>query len=736
MSEYFKNNFINLSCFIGKQETKSLKNNINEYKKVKGFQMKNNWRIQISIILFTLIMILTGCAYFNTFYNAKQLFKESQTAYGEEEKKNALSSKTIKSLNEAAAKAQKVIMKFPNSKYVDDAMYYYGVCNFQLGKYLIARKKLLELTLEYPESEYFPQAQLWIAKCYFRQNKKDMAFSLLERFIKDKKNRKYFSDAMSLAGYLALEEEDDEKTFSYFNQAIINTEDRVEKSQLLYNLAVIYTDKNMFNDALTNLEKVVKISKDPSLLMDVKLQYIKVYRLQKRYAKSKKLIEEMLGNLDYEKIWPQLEVELGLILYYEKQSEKAILKYESVLKDHKNTSSASLAAYYLGEIYLFDKMDFNKAKNYYKKVKSDELKKGIINNADKKNKLISNYLNIENERKQLVKEEPKLVDQPKEYYNILIDTSNSNYSFIDSSKIDLYKIDLSKVDSSKTDLLGIDSSKIDSSEMDFSKIDSLRLRKLDKFKKDANNYGQIRFNEAEYYVFYFEAVDSALSIYHNTISFFPYIDIMPQILNTWAFVLETEKGDKIKADSLHRLMVEKFPGSPLTYHYLGKQNPDSVRYKKDQKQIYEIERGFLNKEKYSQAIDRFQNLILDGSLDSTSIAHTYYQIAWLYDYELIKIDSTIDEAMKYYKIIAEDFPKTQFASISQKRINAITKMIEDKTKAIQDTSKSVEQEIQTDDEEKLIKDEFFPKERNRIKKIGKEQDIKRPKFIRKRKLEE
>jgi hypothetical protein len=63
-------------------------------------------------------------------------------------------------------------------------------------------------------------------------------------------------------------------------------------------------------------------------------------------------------------------------------------------------------------------------------------------------------------------------------------------------------------------------------------------------------------------------------------------------------------------------------------------------------------------------------------------------------------------------------------------------MIEDKTKAIQDTSKSVEQEIQTDDDEKLIKDEFFPKERNRIKKFGKEQDIKQPKFIRERKLEE
>jgi hypothetical protein len=161
-----------------------------------------------------------------------------------------------------------------------------------------------------------------------------------------------------------------------------------------------------------------------------------------------------------------------------------------------------------------------------------------------------------------------------------------------------------------------------------------------------------------------------------------------------------------------------------------------VRYKKDQNQIFEIEKSFLNEEKYLQAIDRFQNLILNDSLDSTSMAHTYYQIAWLYDYELIEIDSTIDEAMKYYQIIANDFPKTQFASISQKRINAITKMIEDKAKAVQDTSKSVERETQTNEKEKLIKDAFPQKEKNRIKEIEKEKDRKRPKVIRKRKLEE
>lgn len=713
-----------------------MRNNINEYIRGNELKMKNNRRIQVNIILLILIMILSGCAYFNTFYNAKQLFNESQTAYGKEKEKGSLSSKTVKSLNEAAAKSQKVIMKFPNSKYVDDAMYYYGVCNFQLGKYLIARKKLSELILEYPNSEYFPKAQLWIAKCYFRQNKKDMAFSILERFIKNKNNRKYFSDAMSLAGYLALEEGDDEKTFSYFNQAIINTKDRIEKSQLLYNLAVIYTDKNMLKDALQKLEKAKKISKDPSLLMDVKLQYIKVYRLQKRYAKGKKLIEEMLGDLDYEKIWPQLEVELGLILYYENQNEKAISKYESVLKSHKNTSSASLAAYYLGEIYLFDKMDFKKAKENYNKVKDNDLKKGIVVDANKKDRLISNYINIENERTQLVKKEPKLVDHPGEYYNILTDSTNTNYSFIDSSKIDLYKINFSQNDSLKIDSSETGLSKNDSSELDFSKINSLRLLKLDQFKKDANNYGRIRFNEAEYYVFYFDAVDSALSVYHNISSTFPYIDIIPQLLNTWAFVLETEKSDTIKADSLRNLMVEKFPESSLTYHYLGKPNPDSVRYKKEQKQIYEIEKTFINEDKYLQAIDKFHNLILKGSIDSTSIAHIYYQIAWLYDYKLIEVDSTIDEAMKYYQIVADDFPDKKYASKSKKRIETIKKIIEEKEKALQDTSQQVKQEPKISEKEKLLKDEFPTKEKNKIKEIEKDPEHKRPKFIRKRKLEE
>ena len=650
--------------------------------------------------------MLPGCAYFNTFYNAKQLFNESQKVYGKEEKKDHLPSKTVESLNKAATKAQKVITQFPDSKYVDDAMYYFGVCNFQLGKYLIAQKQLSELVLNYPRSEYSQQAKLWIAKCYFRQNKEDMAFSILERFINDKKNKKYFGDAMRLAGYLALEENNDEKTFFYFNKAIVNTKDNAERNQLLYDLTVIYTDKNMLDEALHTLKKTVKISNNLAMLMDIKLQYIKIYRLQKQYTKSENLIEEMLKNLDYEKAYPKLEVELGLIFYNKNQIDKAILHYESVIKNYKNTTSASLASYYLGEIYLFEKMNFFNAKNHYQKVKGKELKSKIIDNAAKKAKLINNYIKIENERKKLIKKTPMLLDQPKNYYDILKYPSDTTYSLIDSSKIDT----LGEITS---------------------QVDSLILLKLDQFKKDANNYGQIRFNEAEYFVFYFEQVDSALSIYQNISSKFPYIDIIPQILNTWAFVLETEKSDTIKADSLRDLMAKEFPKSPLTYHYLGQQNPDSVRYRKDQKQIYEIEKSFVDEKKYLQAIDKFQDLVMNSNLDSTSIAHAYYQIAWLYDYKLIELDSTIDEAMKYYKIITDNFPKTPFAKISQKRIKAINKMIEDKAKAIQNPSK---QEPQINEKEKLIKDKFPTKEKKLEKKDS--PDRKRPTFIRKRNLEE
>ncbi|MEA1987227.1 MAG: tetratricopeptide repeat protein [Candidatus Marinimicrobia bacterium] len=668
--------------------------------------MKNRIKIK-SIVVISLVLTLSSCAYFNTFYNAKQLFNESQKKYGNEEKKLNLSQDTKKSLNEASAKAKKVMQKYPKTKYADDAMYYYGVCNFQLGKYLIAQKQLSELILNYPQSEYRQEAQLWIAKCYFRQNKKELAFSLLENFIKDKRNRQYYGQAMSLAGYLALEEGDDKKTFSYFNQAIKTTRDRVEKSILLYDLAVIYTNKNKFKNAIIKLKEAEKYSKDPAFLLDIKLQYIRVYRLKKQYNKSYAIIKKMLKTIEYEKIWPELEVELGLIFYNKNYEQKAIKKYKEIIEKYKNTPSSSLSSYYLGEIYLYDKLDFKNAKKYYGKVKGkDQQDNDDIINVDEKKNQINKYMKIESNRKKTEKKEKHLIQSPIDYYNALSGNLDTNYTLIDSSKLD--------------------------TTYDFSvQIDSILALKLNDFKKTANEYGEVRFNEAEYFVFYFKSPDSALTIYNNITQNFPYIDIMPQILNTWAYVLETDKNDTLKADSLRNVMVTNFPNSYLTYHFLGQENPDSLKYKSNQKKIYEIEKNYINEEEYIKAIDNLKYIIESDSLDSVSMAHSYYKIAWLYDYELIEIDSTIDDAMKYYKIVSDDFPKSTFADVSKKRIKSIEKMIADSKIVVVDSTQQTEGKIEEVESKKegIQKEDRMGKERFLNKNIKKTERNKKSKKL-------
>ncbi len=73
-----------------------------------------------TIILLTLLLQMS-CAYYNTFYNAKKYYK-----MGRDESENnfytLISNAEIKNYNLTVEKCESVLVKFPNSRYVDDAL--------------------------------------------------------------------------------------------------------------------------------------------------------------------------------------------------------------------------------------------------------------------------------------------------------------------------------------------------------------------------------------------------------------------------------------------------------------------------------------------------------------------------------------------------------------------------------------------------------------------------------------
>ena len=565
----------------------------------------------LRLYLILLLVILGGCAYFNTFYNAKTYFSEATRQMEEDLKKNGkISRSTYTTFENASLKAQKVIERFPDSDYVDDAMYIAGVSNYHLQKYTIARTMFSRLTIEFPSSPYYAESHLWIARCYYELGEKDIAFRMLEEFIADPKNKAFFGEAMSLAGYLALEGGEDEKAFDYFNQAVEMSHDVESKSNLLYELSQIYIDRSLLEEASAVLHEIEEISVDPLLLTRVQLQYAKIYRIQEMYEESEELIKEMLANEENKAVFPDLELELARVYTQQDKIDRAVQRYKTLIENYPHTPQAAKASYQLGEIYLNRLGDYESARNAFIAVRQHNRNSLEATLAQGKINQIGQFISLNNQIRNLEEEYPTLMNPEIEQ------------------------------DTSLTD-------------------------------KVINDYVKNKFRQAEFLAFNFQSPDSALGIYQNLTTRFKENPFIPQILNTWSYLLK-ETGDTLRAEMLKNRLIREYPYSPFSLQYLGREHPDSLKRKKNQSMIFDIEKTYFNQDRHQEGIKAFKALLDTVSLDSISQAQVMYRIAMEYD----RTFSDLDSAIYYYQKVKSLYGSSKYAGAAEKRMNELNQIIE------------------------------------------------------------
>jgi TonB family protein len=101
----------------------------------------------------------TGCAYFNTLYNARQKYDEAQAQKRAADPDREEISKSEERLyTESFEKAAKVVKYYPDSKYVDDALLLMGKASFEKGDYSTALRKFDEILTFFPGSKLRAEA--------------------------------------------------------------------------------------------------------------------------------------------------------------------------------------------------------------------------------------------------------------------------------------------------------------------------------------------------------------------------------------------------------------------------------------------------------------------------------------------------------------------------------------------------------------------------------------------------
>ncbi len=608
-------------------------------------------------------------AYFNTYYNAKVYFNEAQELYNEQEDKDQLSTKARSALNKATKQAEVVIDKFPNSSYVDDAMFYYSVCHFQLGRYERSLKQLETLTLRYPDSPYYFEAKLWISKCHYQMDKKALAYDLLERFLENSKNRAYFSDAYQLVGYLALQEEDSSKALQAFLMSADKADQKSVRCDMYLEAIDIYIDRGEYKDALRYTDRAGRNIKFDEQRAMVQLAYIRAYRLQGEIEKANSYIESSLKDARIAKYWGDIKYEQANI-YFDRGDEKrtvSLLRYivedpEKIYRNNRDSHAWARAAYRLGRYYTYERSNLDSAKYYFKYAQSKrrQSREGSLatdymlsmNQLDKINKNLGNIIN----------KSPELADSAWVYYEYLADSTRAEEMAKNILLADTLTADSIAIDS----LLRV-------ANTDYHYFQ----KELSIYKENSIDYTEALFNLAGLFLFDLHIPDTALNIYMKINREFYYTPAVPKALYSQAYVWEYELDNSSNADSLKGIITKRFPESDISNYILNLVPRDSILFYENQKKIYDIESKYIDSNNIPGAINALKTLMYDENMDSKTHAFIAYKIAWLYDYELSLTENTRDSILFYYHIVDDLHPGTPLARKSVLRIAAIETDIND-----------------------------------------------------------
>ena len=163
-------------------------------------------RRAVGISLITLF-IISGCVYYNTFFNAEKYFTEAQETKLKDDGKPTTNA--IQKYNKAIKKCGIILTDYKDSKYADDALFLLAKSLFYIGRnYTQAIEKFDDLIKFYPESDFIPEAKIYTARANYEFGKKQEAYELLQEFLLVEEFQEYHPEALQQLANYHLEDKD------------------------------------------------------------------------------------------------------------------------------------------------------------------------------------------------------------------------------------------------------------------------------------------------------------------------------------------------------------------------------------------------------------------------------------------------------------------------------------------------------------------------------------------------
>ena len=137
-----------------------------------------------------------GCAYYNTFYSARKNFDDAyrQMIMQPDPEARATASAAAQ-FDKAIQGSTKIVLEYPDSKWVDDAVLLIGRALLGKGEYPGAQLKFSELGQNFPTSNLLDDAVYWSGVAAERDRRRPEAIVLFDSLLTRHPDSDYRDDA-------------------------------------------------------------------------------------------------------------------------------------------------------------------------------------------------------------------------------------------------------------------------------------------------------------------------------------------------------------------------------------------------------------------------------------------------------------------------------------------------------------------------------------------------------------
>ncbi|MFQ5512204.1 MAG: tetratricopeptide repeat protein [Candidatus Krumholzibacteriia bacterium] len=314
------------------------------------------------VLAAAVVTLGTGCAFFNTFYNARKAYRSAEETPRAPD--GSVNRAAHSAYDEVIEKCEALIANYPDSKWVDDAILLMGKAYYRKSDYDEAIARLDELQADFPESKLIDEAQLFQGKIYVAKDDPARAVPALERVFKRNPKTKYADEILFLLGTSLVRIDREPEALQYLEILAADHPNSTYRLDADLEIASLYLERGDYEKSLTVFRN----------LAGVKLSTPNRIRFLTRLSEAQVKIGRYKAAL---RTFRQLEkydvddLALASQLVFKAQAlsgvdslPAAIAMFETVTARYKRSIFSAEASYRLGVLYQekLDSLDVAKAR--------------------------------------------------------------------------------------------------------------------------------------------------------------------------------------------------------------------------------------------------------------------------------------------------------------------------------------------------------------------------------------